>query len=111
MGTLTSGPLSQLAILLARQFGAQDFVETGTFRGDTTRWASGCFSRVSSIEMSEEYFREASAALTGLTNVKLHRGDSATVLKEVVAELTGPAVFWLDAHAGEAILRLMSTAR
>lgn len=31
-------------------------------------------------------------------HVRLIHGDSSTCLKEVIAELQGPSVFWLDGH-------------
>jgi hypothetical protein len=100
MGTLTSGPLSELALVLSKKFGIRDFVETGTFRGETTRWAAGRFEHVTTVEMNEQFYREACASLGDLPNVRVLHGDSVTVLKETIAALTGPALFWLDAHSG-----------
>ena len=100
MGTLATGPLSQLAIALAKQFGIRHFVETGTFRGQTTRWAAGCFERVTTLEMNEQFYLEACASLSPLGNVEVMKGDSAETLQHVVSALDGPALFWLDAHSG-----------
>jgi hypothetical protein len=100
LGTLTSGPLSELAIVLMRQFGIRHFVETGTFRGNTTRWAAAHFERVTTVEAQDGFYREACAALADLNNVSVLKGDSAEKLHEVVAGLDGPALFWLDAHSG-----------
>jgi hypothetical protein len=100
MGTLAAGPLSQLAIGLARQFGIRHFIETGTFRGQTTRWAAGCFELVTTVEMNEQFHREACTSLASFGNVNVLKGDSAEALRQVVSTLDGPALFWLDAHSG-----------
>jgi len=31
-------------------------------------------------------------------HIKIIKGDSAKILNEIVPELTGPAIFWLDGH-------------
>jgi hypothetical protein len=100
MGTLTSGPLSKLADALSKQFGIRHFVETGTFRGDTTRWAAARFERVTTIEMNERFYREGCASLAHLTNVSVLQGDSASALASITVSLDSPALFWLDAHSG-----------
>lgn len=100
MGTLTAGPLSQLALALRGHFGIEHFVETGTFRGATTRWAAGQFKQVTTVELNAELYAEARTALSDLPHVRVVHGDSGTALTKVVEELTGTAMFWLDAHAG-----------
>jgi hypothetical protein len=83
---------------LARTFTIPLFVETGTFRGQTTRWAGAHFDTVITIEGSETLFRSASADLSGLPNVTCLCGDSRKHLCEVVPGLSGEVLFWLDAH-------------
>ena len=87
-----------LAEALRRAFEVTTFVETGTYLGDTAAWAAGRFERVATIEAFEPLFRAAEARFASFPNVERHLGDSRTVLKDIVAGLDRPALFWLDAH-------------
>lgn len=100
MGSIHLSPLSDLARDLARSGGIRDFVETGTFVGYALPWASRTFERVWTVELSPQFLAQAKAANPGLANVAYHLGDSASELPKIVHQLKGPALFWLDAHAG-----------
>lgn len=99
MGTISTGPLASLTTKLARKYGIDSFVETGTFHGDAARFAAKLFPRVVTIEIKREYQEQAILQSPG-TNIEFLLGDSASLLPDVVASLTGPALFWLDGHAG-----------
>ena len=92
------GPPADLILALQRQLRLEDFVETGTYRGDTAAWAAEHFARVATIELSPEYHAAATARFRALPHVRVLLGDSGAMLRKVAAELAGPAVFWLDAH-------------
>jgi hypothetical protein len=92
------GPPEALILALQRQLGLADFVETGTYRGDTTAWAAGHFARVTTIEMSPAYHVAAQARFQAQAGVRALGGNSGIVLRGVVDALTQPALFWLDAH-------------
>ena len=92
------GPPEDLILALQRQLRLEDFVETGTYRGDTAAWAAEHFARVATIELSPEYHAAATARFRGQPQVRVLLGDSGAMLRKVAAELPGPAVFWLDAH-------------
>jgi hypothetical protein len=100
MGSIHLSPLADLARELARAGGLRDFVETGTYIGQALAWASRTFERVWTVELNDEFLRQAKANNSALKNVDYRHGDSAGELPKVVAELKGPALFWLDAHAG-----------
>jgi hypothetical protein len=100
MGTLPSKTLAQVVERLAARFALDSFIETGTWRGDTTRWAAARFARVESIEILPETHSATGAALRDLGNVTLHLGDSRSCLPPILAATQRPAVFWLDAHKG-----------
>ena len=74
------------------------FVETGTNKGETSVWASGVFDRVVTIEASELLYRAAVKQYHGIGNIEFLFGDCRLRLVDVVASLTSPALFWLDAH-------------
>ncbi len=75
------------------------FVETGTFKGAGVQWAleSG-FSNVYSVEISQTIYNAAVARFGEDPRVRLRLGDSKRVLPEILKEIQGPALFYLDAH-------------
>ena len=80
MGTLTSGPLSDLARSMADGFGLKHFIETGTFLGHSSEWAADIFERVTTVESNEDYHAQACARLAGRDNVTLILDDSVLAL-------------------------------
>jgi hypothetical protein len=88
-------------LLWADTIRAVNFVETGTYLGNTTRELHRRFKRVVTIELSPELAAAAAKEFAG-TNVEAVQGDSSTELRRVVPTLVGPTVFLLDAMwAGE----------
>ncbi len=100
MGSIHTSPFADLARELARAANLRDFVETGTFVGNALAWASRGFERVWTVELNADFLAQAKANNPGLANVTYLHGDSASELPKVVSQLPGPALFWLDAHAG-----------
>lgn len=98
MGLFRMGPPVDLTLALQRHLRLEDFVETGTYRGETAAWAAEHFARVATIELSTEYHAAATARFRAQPQVRVLLGDSGAMLRKVAAELVGPAVFWLDAH-------------
>ncbi len=92
------GPPQDLILALQDRMGLGHFVETGTFRGDTAAWAGGHFRHVVTIELSPDYHAAAAVRFRGHERIRALQGDSATRIREVVAALEEPALFWLDAH-------------
>ena len=99
MGSIHKEPLSELVKKLSQELLLHDFVETGTYKGDGTEFATTVFDRVTTIEINPAFQEAAKTRLSG-KNVCFELGDSATVLPKVLASLHGPALFWLDGHAG-----------
>jgi len=76
-----------------------NFVETGTFKGDTAKSVAPHFERVFTIELADGLFKAAREALAPFSNVECLFGDSATVLSRLKASLADQGVvYWLDAH-------------
>jgi hypothetical protein len=98
MGFIHPGVPQELVLRLAKEFGVGTFVETGTHKGNTSAWASSHFSRVVTIEGSELWYERTKPRLEALGNVSMFPGHSREVLPKVVEALSGPAIFWLDAH-------------
>lgn len=98
MGIVNMGPPRDLILGAKQLMGANVFVETGTFRGNTTQWASQHFSRVVTIEASLDFYRKAVERFSSQENVTVLHGNSRDCLQNVVDALDETAVFWLDAH-------------
>ena len=73
-------------------------VETGTYRGKSTAIFAGHFDRVHTIELNPRFHAGAKKVLAQHANVECHLGDSAEWLQTLCADITEPAVFFLDAH-------------
>ena len=85
--------------MLARHFGIDAFVETGTYHGDTIAAVRGSFARLFSIELSAEFAQAARHRFAGDDAVTILQADSATGLAQAFERLPDrPAVLWLDAH-------------
>jgi hypothetical protein len=82
----------------ARRYGLRLFVETGTCYGTTTAAVAGLFEKCWTVELSEQLHAQAARKFAG-TNIECLQGDSGTVLPKIIAGLSAPALFWLDAHA------------
>ena len=92
------GPPEDLILALQARLRLGDFVETGTYRGDTAAWAAEHFARVTTIELSPAYCAAAQTRFRDRPGVRVLGGDSSAVLAATIPALPGPAFFWLDAH-------------
>lgn len=82
----------------ARASGYRIFVETGTADGNTLHQLIPDFDRLYSIELDTEYYLHNFRRFAHIPKITVLHGDSERVLWHVMEVLTGPAVFWLDAH-------------
>lgn len=98
MGELRWGIPKDIVLKLGKEFNIDSFIETGTYHGGTSLWASEHFNSVTTIEASKELHAEAKKNLTGVSNISLLFGSSKILLSEALASSSGPALFWLDAH-------------
>lgn len=99
MGVVTQGIPQQIVIELARLNGSTIFVETGTFHGSTTRWASNNFEIVHTIEREESLYSLHSNELAKIKGVTPYLGDSRDILPRIVKGVRGErVVYWLDGH-------------
>src|SRR6266568_1016334 len=88
----------ELLVALAKQFGLQDFVETGTSYGGTFRAVEGYFKRAFTIEFHG--VKPELAAIYSFSDiVHLFAGVSGDRLAEILQRYAVTrALFWLDAH-------------
>lgn len=97
MGLYHMGPPARLVHLLKHKLDIDLFLETGTYMGNTSAWASAHFKQVITIEASALYAEKARTRFAG-TNVRVVEGSSAAMLARALAASSGAALFWLDAH-------------
>lgn len=81
-----------------RSSGYGRFVETGTYLAETARVVARLGVRIDTIELSRELHERAVEVLRPWPKVRLHCGDSGSLLANILDQLDEPAVFWLDAH-------------
>ncbi len=98
MGAINFGIPKDLITKILAAYPINNFVETGTYLGGTTYWASGQFKNVHTIEIAEGIYNSTKEKYKEVKNINFHLGDSKKVLAEIAPKLDGPALFWLDGH-------------
>jgi len=81
-----------------KDHGLSNFIETGTYYGDTLEMVARTGVRCWSIELSTELFNYSVKRLHKYKNVAIINDDSAKALPIILEELNEPAFFWLDGH-------------
>ncbi len=79
------------------KFGLKTLVETGTYYGEMVAAIKARFDRIYSIEYDPALAERATQKFAGNPHIRIVCGDSRVVMPEVLALLSGPALFWLDA--------------
>lgn len=87
-----------LLVQEGRRIKADTLVETGTFTGDTVRYCQKAFPKIFSVEVQPDLAAIADERFRGDPGVVILAGDSARLLPEIMPQLTGAVVFWLDGH-------------
>lgn len=86
-----------------KRFAIDEFIETGTYLGDTLAHIARSGIRCTSIELSRALYEAACDRFSGHKNVTLVQGDSGQVLPELIKDIDRPALFWLDGHYSSGI--------
>ena len=103
MGHLSDPPIAEFALKLRDRLGLKRMIETGTYQGQSTQWGALNFEEVDTLDIDEGFVHHAMMRCDGLDNIRFRLGDSRKVLPSIVKRLTGPALFWLDAHNASGI--------
>lgn len=99
MGAVTFSLDSRLVTSLQAELPLSVLVETGTFKGDTVAEFRSCFSKISSIELSETLWADAVKRFKQCQHVQILQGSSQDKLRELAPDLQNISVlYWLDAH-------------
>ena len=97
MGIVRMGPPAEVLDKI-RELGVKIFIETGTYKAQTSVWASKTFDIVYTIEASKKLYNEALKEYGNISNIRFMCGTSKECLKKIINEIETQAVFWLDAH-------------
>lgn len=97
MGIVRMGPPVEVLDKI-RELGTKIFIETGTYKAQTSVWASKRFDMVYTVEASKKLYNEAVEQYGNIKNIKFMCGISKESLREIINEIDTQAVFWLDAH-------------
>lgn len=99
MGLIYKGIHQTAAIVLRDDLGLNVLVETGTYKGETVKWALDKFDKVISMDISKEFIHQANKEFALARNVLLLQGDSRELLSSICrGRHNEPTLFWLDAH-------------
>ncbi|TKX69195.1 hypothetical protein [Halorubrum sp. GN11GM_10-3_MGM] len=98
MGVIRQGPPKDLMKRLANEYTIRNFVETGTYKGSTTEWASQIFDDVQTIELSDQLYSQVTDEFGHKENINFVKGKSQNELTKITPNIDQSTVFWLDAH-------------
>jgi hypothetical protein len=99
MGAVTFSIDLQLVKTLKQALPLTQFVETGTFEGDTVEQVKPLFETIHSVELAEEYYLRSVERFQSIPHIKLYCGRSEDVLRSLQPLLEKQSVlYWLDAH-------------
>ncbi len=79
------------------RYALRSLVETGTYYGEMVAAMKRNFDRIISIEFVPELAERAQRKFDSMPQIKILCGDSRTLIPELVASLSEPTLFWLDA--------------
>jgi len=82
----------------AKNYNINVMIETGTYYGDMVWALRNKFKKIYSIELDKKLFDKAGKRFKNFKHIELFHGDSAIIIKDVLAQLHEPALFWLDGH-------------
>ena len=74
------------------------WVETGTYKGDTSALISVDSKKVYTIEPADQLFKDAKQRFSTTSNVEVIHGTSEEVFPKLLPTLHGDINFWLDGH-------------
>ena len=79
------------------KFGLKTLVETGTYYGEMVAAMKSRFEHIYSIEFVPELAERATKKFARYPHIRILCGDSRVEMPKVLALLSAPALFWLDA--------------
>ena len=93
-----ASPPAKRAVLKRYSLPDATWVETGTYRGDTTAFLANLSASAISLEPDDALFEKVRIRFAKEARIKILHGTSEALFAQVVENLQGPACFWLDGH-------------
>lgn len=77
-----------------------NFIETGTYMGGTIIPLSKYYKQLYTIEINPNAYIHSKnlAKQSKISNINFYLGDSSKIITEIIPELDGPTIYFLDAH-------------
>jgi hypothetical protein len=82
----------------AEKFRTRVLIETGTYLGEMIDAMKDSFDRIFSIELDRALYEQATRRFDADDHISIVHGDSGESLKELLASIDEPCLFWLDGH-------------
>lgn len=98
MGAVNFSISRDLILAIQKEFRYKNFIETGTYLGNTAIWASDYFETIYTIEINHEISQKAFFNAREKQNINFIIGDSSKELGVISSSLKGPNIYWLDGH-------------
>ena len=96
---VTPHPIKMMIIYFyLKKFSIKEFVETGTYLGETLGYIAKNGVKCISIELSRPLYEAADHKFRRNQNIQLIQGDSSVKLPNLLKEINRPVLFWLDGH-------------
>jgi hypothetical protein len=84
---------------IKKKYKIKNIIETGTYHGVTTKWFSGNFDYVYTVECNNTYFEVAAKNLSGIGNIVMKLEDSPKFLENTINSVDDKStIVFLDAH-------------
>lgn len=99
----------KLRFLLSNQINGGDWIETGTYLGDTSLTLSKHSPRVITLEPSRELFEFSRSRLKAKKNVNCLLGSSEELFTQSLGLVSDKANIWLDGHYSGDVTHLGAT--
>jgi hypothetical protein len=74
------------------------YIETGAYLGNGIKQVLDNYDTIHSIELSDKWYTYNVKQFESVENVKIHYGDSKSVLPNLLSKINEPVVVFLDAH-------------
>jgi hypothetical protein len=91
-------PAVKRAVLRRNHLPGAVWIETGTYRGDTTEFLSRFATHVYTIEPAAVLSARAQRRFRDKSSVTVISGTSEEAMSTVLESIQGPVCFWLDGH-------------
>jgi hypothetical protein len=99
----------KLRFLLSNQISGGDWIETGTYLGDTSLTLSKHSPRVITLEPSRELFEFSRSRLKAKKNINCMLGSSEELFTQSLGLVSNKANIWLDGHYSGDVTHLGAT--